>query len=159
MRRWRKAFELSISEWLLILRATLWLGLVEVGLRVLCFNTLMEHLDQHRPADKAPVASPGRAERCAHCVELASRLYPLEPTCLKKALVLYALLTRKGLHAQLWIGAAKSRTEQAAPIDYHAWLEHEGKVILGAANRERYIPLYSFNRTQNGVCTRGQLIA
>jgi len=156
--RWRKAFELSFSEWLLILRAALWLGLIEIGLRVLRFNTLIEKLDQQRPPDKALVVPPRSAERFAYCVELASRLYPLEPTCLKKGLVLFALLTRKGLHVQLWIGAAKSNTEPGAPIDYHAWLEHEGKVILGAANRERYIPLYCFNRSQAGVCTQGQSI-
>nr|UXE45170.1 hypothetical protein Hi04_10k_c4335_00029 [uncultured bacterium] len=159
MHRWRKAFELSISEWLLILWAALWLGLVEIGLRVLRFNTLVEKLDHHRPHGRTLVARPHSAERFAYCVELASRLYPLEPTCLKKALVLYALLARKGLCAQLWIGAAKSHTDRGVQIDYHAWVEHEGKVILGAANRERYIPLYCFNRSQAVVCTQGQSIA
>ena len=159
MHRWRKAFELSLSECLLILWAAIGLGLVEIGLRVLRFNTLIEKLNRQRPPDKAVVAPPRRAERFAYCVELAARLYPLEPTCLKKALVLYTLLTRKGLHAQLWIGAAKSNTQPGGPLDYHAWLEHKGKVILGAANCERYVPLYCFNRSQTGVCTQGQSIA
>jgi len=156
--RLRKAFELSSSEWLLILWAALWLGLVEIGLRVLRFNTLIERLDQQRPPGRTLVARSHTGERFAYFVELASRLYPFEPTCLKKALVLYALLTRNGFHGQLWIGAAKSTTEAGAPIEYHAWVEHEGKVILGAANRERYIPLYCFNRSQAGVCTQGQSI-
>jgi hypothetical protein len=143
----------------MILRAAIWLGMIEVGLRILQFNSLIEKLEQRRPADRALAAGPHSAERFAYCVELASRLYPLEPTCLKKALVLYALLTRKGLHAQLWIGAAKNNTEQGAPIDYHAWLEHEGRIILGAANRERYVPLYRVTRSQTEVCTPGQSVA
>ena len=159
MHRLRKAFELSSSEWLLILWAALWLGLVEIGLRVLRFNTLIERLDQQRPPGRTLVARSHTGERFAYFVELASRLYPFEPTCLKKALVLYALLTRNGFHGQLWIGAAKSTTEAGAPIEYHAWVEHEGKVILGAANRERYIPLYCFNRSQAVVCAQGQSIA
>jgi len=157
--RLRKAFELSSSEWLLILWAALWLGLVEIGLRVLRFNTLIERLDQQLPPGRTLVARSHTGERFAYFVELASRLYPFEPTCLKKALVLYALLTRNGFHGQLWIGAAKSTTEAGAPIEYHAWVEHEGKVILGAANRERYIPLYCFNRSQAVVCAQGQSIA
>ena len=159
MHRLRKAFELSSSEWLLILWAALWLGLVEIGLRVLRFNTLIERLDQQRPPGRTLVARSHTGERFAYFVELASRLYPFEPTCLKKALVLYALLTRNGFHGQLWIGAAKSTTEAGAPIEYHAWVEHEGKVILGAANRERYIPLYCFDRSQTGASIQGQSVA
>jgi len=157
--RWRKAFELSVSEWLLILWAAIWFGVIEIGLRVLRLHILIEKLDRCPPPDGTLVAQSDTVERFAYCVELVSRLYPIEPTCLKKALVLYALLTRNGLPAQLWIGAAKSNTEQGAPIDYHAWLEHEGKVILGAANRERYIPLYCFDRSQTGACIQGQSVA
>ena len=159
MLRWHKAFELSTSEWCLILWAASWLGIIEIGLRVLPFNTLIEKLDQHRAPDSAPVAGSCTAERFAYCVELASRFYPFQPTCLKKALVLYALLTRKGLHAELWIGAAKSKTQQGSVLDYHAWLEHEGKVILGGSNREQYIPLYCFNRSQTRVSTQGRSVA
>ena len=138
----RKAFELPIPEWFLVFRAAFWFAIVEVGLRILRFTTLIKMLGNRKLPQKARGSQSCGVERVAYCVELASRFDPVQATCLKKALVLYALLIRRGLDVRLFIGAAKTKTDLANRIDYHAWIEHQGRVILGGGKSERYIPFY-----------------
>ena len=146
MPRLRRAFELSASDWYLILQAAFWFAVVELGLRGFQFRALVDFLHQKRQLDQRAFSrQPSSAQRAAYCVELVSRLHPLHPTCLKKALVLYALLTRRGFDVRLLIGAAKKSTEKASELDCHAWLEHQGQVILGGQGTERYAALCSFN--------------
>jgi hypothetical protein len=134
----RKAFQLSASDWLLVIQAVGWFAAVEFGLRVLKLKTLLAILQSDRLADReGSDRAPTNPERLGYCVELASRLHPLRPTCLKKALVLFALLARRGVKAQVIVGAAKSDGK----LDAHAWIEHQGQVIMGGPARERYSTL------------------
>jgi len=151
----RRAFELSASDWFLILRAPFWFAVVALGLRVFQFRTLVDLLHQKSPLDqKAFSHQSSTPRRAAYCVELVSRLHLLDPTCLKKALVLYALLTRRGFDVRLFIGAAKTKGSE---LDYHAWLEHQGQVILGGQGQERYATLCSFNRFERLARREGQV--
>jgi hypothetical protein len=154
----RKACELPIPEWFLVFRAAFWFAIVEVGLRILPFTTLTKMLGKRKLSQKARGSQSCGGERVAYCVELASRFDPLEATCLKKALVLYALLIRRGLDVRLFIGAAKTITDLANRIDYHAWLEHEGRVILGGGKSERYMPLHCVCGSDDEGCAQGQAI-
>ena len=146
MPRLRRAFELSASDWFLILRAAFWFAVVEFGLHAFRFTALVDLLHPKGPLDQRALShQPSSAQRAAYCVELVSRLHPLHPTCLKKALVLYALLTRGGFDARLCIGAAKTLTEKENDLDCHAWLEHHGQIILGAQGQGRYATLCSLD--------------
>src|SRR5215469_4514874 len=113
-------------------------------------------LSNRKLPQKASGSQSCGAERVAYCVELASRFDPLRATCLKKALVLYALLIRKGLDVRLFIGAAKTKADLANRIDYHAWLEHEGRVILGGGKGELYMPLYCVCGTNGEAAAQEQ---
>ncbi len=53
---------------------------------------------------------------------------PLGTTCLTTALVAQALLGKYGHEAKLRIGVRRKETGE---FTAHAWLEHEGKVIVG----------------------------
>jgi hypothetical protein len=134
----RRALELSASDWLMIIQATGWFAAIEIGLRVLKLRTLLNILgNEKRNWQRGHDELCPSLERVAYCVELASRFHALYPTCLRKALVLYALAIRNGVKVRLIIGTAKAgRTLQA-----HAWLEHEGRVITGGPGSERYSPL------------------
>lgn len=130
--------------------------MVEAGLCVFPFNTLIRMLGKRKRPGGVRRWQSCNPERVAHCVEMASRFYPLEATCLKKALVLYTILIRKGFDARLFIGVAKTNTELSSPIDCHAWVEHQGRVIIGG-KEGRYMPLYCcFNGEQTA---RGQQVA
>ena len=142
MPKLRKAFALSASDWLLIVEAMLWFAAVALGLRLLRLRTVLAILrGERRSARDGLSESSGVAsaspERAAYCVELASRLQPLHPTCLKKALVLYALLGRKGFDVHVIIGAARDGDR----LEAHAWLEHQGRILLGATAPGRYSTL------------------
>lgn len=134
----RKAFQLSASDWLLVIQAVGWFAVVEFGLRVLKLKTLLALLQSGRQADREGCGrAPTSPERVGYCVDLASRLHPLRPTCLRKALVLFALLARRGVKAQVVVGTARSDGK----LDAHAWIEHEGRVIMGGPATERYSTL------------------
>ena len=149
----RKAFELSASDWLLIVSATMWFAVVELGLRVVRLRTLLAILQNRKRSDREnDDQSFANAERSRYCVELASRLYLLHPTCLKQALVLYALLTRRGFHLQLLIGVAKTEGE----LEAHAWLEHQGRVIMCGPGCERYSILCRLDSSMVGTHPKGQ---
>jgi hypothetical protein len=146
--RLRKAFALSASDWLQIARAARWFVLVEFGLRYLALCTLLR-ITGKPTSSRVVLCEAGRLspERVAYCVELVSRLDPFRPTCLKKALVLYALLSRKGLDVQLMIGAARD----GGLLDAHAWLEHQGRIILGAPTPGRYSTLCMLDNSLAGT--------
>ena len=157
MSKLRRALELSASDWLLLLQAAFWFAVVEFGLRTFQFGVLVDFLRPERLLDQIGFSRQSSgAQRAAYCVELASRLHPLNPTCLKKALVLYALLTRRGYDARLFLGAAKG-TGKGREVDYHAWIEHQGQVILGGQGRERYATLCSLDRLERADRREGQV--
>jgi hypothetical protein len=145
MSRLRKAFALSARDWFLVAQAWMWFGVVEVGLRCLPLQKLLRIIQ--RPGNTPTVTKkqrePQRAvpERVAYCVGLAGRLHLFDSTCLKKSLVLNALLTRRGFDAQLLIGAARGTNGQ---LDAHAWLDCEGKVLLDGTMPRHYATLCSF---------------
>ena len=147
MSKLRKAFALSASDWVLVTKAWIWFGVVEVGLSCLPIQSLLRIIQRQTKLrtstkKKEEEKEPQRPspERVAYCVGLAARMHVLDSTCLKKALVLYALLTRQGLDAQLLIGAARATKGQ---LDAHAWLECQGKVLMGEPSPGRYATLCS----------------
>jgi len=152
--RLRKALDLSASDWVLIAQATLWFAAVEFGLRFLPLRTVLAQLHHQRPSGQE-TCGPTSAipERAAYCVELASRLYPFRPTCLKKALVLYSLLNRRGFDVQVQLGAARD----SGRLEAHAWVEHQGRIILGAPTPGRYATLGALENSSAGTCRREHL--
>jgi hypothetical protein len=61
-------------------------------------------------------------------VDLAARHLPWQPSCLPRSLVLWFLLRRQGVPAELRIGVRKSQQQLQA----HAWVEVEGQVVNDA---------------------------
>lgn len=150
MPKLRIAFALSASDWLLVTKAWMWFGAIEVGLSCMPIQNLLRIIQRQtklrtRTREKEPLRP--TPERVAYCVGLAARMHVLESTCLKKALVLYALLTRQGSDAQLLIGAAKAAKGQ---LDAHAWLECQGKVLMGDPSPGLYATLCSLGSTPRG---------
>ena len=58
-------------------------------------------------------------------VDIAARHLPWQPTCLPRSLVLWCLLRRQGVPAELRIGVQKSRQQ----LNAHAWVEVAGCVV------------------------------
>lgn len=70
----------------------------------------------------------------------ASRWCPVGSTCLTRALAGQYLLRRAGIDSRLCIGVMRDGGKQ---FQAHAWLERDGKIILGGTEEEirQWIPL------------------
>ena len=71
--------------------------------------------------------------RTAASVRRVSRYVPAA-TCLTQALATQFLLTRQGQVSSLRIGVTKT---EAGEFKAHAWLESEGKIIIGGVEGSR----------------------
>jgi hypothetical protein len=81
-----------------------------------------------RAASPLPPARQASAAQVIWAAISASRRSPLGATCLTTAWVAQALLQRHGYEAKLRIGV---RRDLNGAFTAHAWLESEGKVIVG----------------------------
>lgn len=90
-------------------------------------------------AARSPAATP---DRLARAVERAAVALP-GSKCLPQALAGAVLLRRRGLEAELRLGAA---TRPEGGLTAHAWLELEGRVVLGEAEPGRFRPFESLPR-------------
>ena len=144
-----KARELSGAEWLLLLKVWAFLPVVRLGVKLLPFKTLVSLFPGKQSLDGQGTQKDTPApDRLAYLVEVASRHHLLKPTCLEKSLVLYGILRRRRVEADLRIGT----TKKDGRFQAHAWVEHRGQVLQGGPV-ERYSPLLPLETTRN----QGQL--
>ena len=84
---------------------------------------------------------PGSADRLAWAVRAVARRLPTPwRGCLPQAVAVRAMLARRGLPARLVIGVR--RTAAAGPLEAHAWVESDGRVVVGwLADLPSFLPL------------------
>lgn len=116
-RTWRK---ISPTERWLLLQALILLPAIA------CLLTVMGLKRTHRLLMDLTTSStlPGELATAVRAVKIAARYYPWA-TCLRKSLVLWFLLRRRGIAAELQIG---TRFEQGE-FQAHAWVECQGCVV------------------------------
>jgi hypothetical protein len=138
----RRFLALSAADKWLLVKAALLLEAIKVGMRLLPFRTLrrLSTLAAGAPARGLRHAdrASSSAERVAWAVQAASRSTPGVKSCLTQALVAQMLLSRRGHAALLHIGVAKG---ERGRFQAHAWVESEGKVMIGGSGVERFTPL------------------
>jgi hypothetical protein len=139
MERVHKFFQLPPNERLILAQAWGFLIFVELALRVLPIKDLLKLSKKTflKRRDDVTLALVPSAMRLSWLVEVAGRCTPVRATCLNKALVLSWLLARRGTQAEVRIGVARHEGRLKA----HAWLDHNGQVILGHQELERYEPI------------------
>jgi len=139
MKRIRKFLRLPGGERWLLVKATLLLWVVKLGLVLLPFRTLRRFaggltkpVARRRGPDSFPL------ERIVWSVETAGSITPWARTCLTQALAVQILLLRRGYPCKLHIGVVKGDKGEFLA---HAWAESEGRVVIGGYELERYTPL------------------
>ncbi len=135
MRRLVQFIRLPSGDRRLLLEAAPLLWVVRLGLWLLPISKLTGLL-QHAPMVR--VRRDPAVDRFTWAVESASRLV-VRPTCLVRALALETLLRRYGRKASLQIGVDKG---EGKTLEAHAWVESEGKILLGGADVGRYKTLF-----------------
>jgi hypothetical protein len=122
----------------LLATATLLQAAIRLGLTLLPYRRLrglVDHLARVSP--RRHLAPPASPERIAWAVTRASRSVP-GATCLTQALAAKVLLERCGHPARVRVGIDRAA---GAPLLAHAWVECEGRIVLGGADLARYTPL------------------
>ena len=149
MQRLRKFLRLPVGEQLLLIKASLLLVVIRLGLRLLPFRTLRRLLTKATQAPPRLQQKADRfcADRVARAVAVASHHVPAvgnpAETCLTQALATQVLLTRRGHQTSLQIGVARGEENQ---FQAHAWLECGGKVVIGGSELERYTRIVALER-------------
>jgi hypothetical protein len=124
----KKAWQLSGAERWLLAQAFLALALVVLGLRCWGFRRLQARLNQGAaPAlHSSPLKSDlDQARATARLVRAAAGYALWRPTCLPQSLVLWWLLRRQGIYADLRLGVIP----KAGRLEAHAWVEFQGTVL------------------------------
>jgi Transglutaminase-like superfamily len=132
----RKLLRLPVAERRLAFEAVALLIAVRVAL--VCISPLQLRRVLAWLRGRVP-RHPVPAERVAWAVVAAARHLPgARDTCLVRALAAELLLVRHGHMALLRIGVARVA---GRGITAHAWVESDGRIVLGAAERPAYTEL------------------
>ncbi len=134
--RLRKYWRLSWADRRLLFQAALQTGLVSLGMRVLPFS-FWRHRLQNCPGRPQGPAGSDSPDRILWAVSVAAGFVP-GATCLVRSLVARDMLCRAGHTAELRLGV-NPRVER--PLQAHAWLECEGRVLLGGEDVSTYTRL------------------
>ena len=129
-----KLAALSAHRRRLLLRAVPTLFIVKVKLRLISFGNLYRAVERRcQSPEHAWQASPRprpSADEIAWAVLAAHHAVPGGNNCLARALAAKLMLARFGYRSELRVGALKNEADAFAA---HAWLEAEGRIIVGGA--------------------------
>jgi hypothetical protein len=149
----RRFLELSTADRTLALESAALLVFVRGGLSILSFDRVRRLLEQHsafRPLIGTDVRrlTPMRIASIASGV---ARRLPGRSTCLVDALVVHALLRRRGYEPELCLGVRRHADDvgpdSTLTMDAHAWVECDGRVVVGAIDDLNDYAVLSAQRT------------
>jgi hypothetical protein len=129
MMRIHKFLRLPWEDRLLLIESAFLLAAIRVGLRLLPFKKLLGFLARATPSrpslrDSDKVFS----DKVAWALGVARHYLPGVYTCLVQALAAKVIFGRRGHPARLRIGVERNEAEE---FRAHAWVEHEGRVVVG----------------------------
>jgi Transglutaminase-like superfamily len=142
MQRWQRFWQLSGYERGVALEAAGGLLATWVGLRLAGFRRWKNVLGWLAPSVNLSArrqAAPQResAELIARMASAAARNFFFDTNCLEQSLVLWWLLRRRGIAAELRIGARK----EFERFEAHAWVEVDSAVLNDAsAEHQHFVP-------------------
>lgn len=124
---WQRWISLNKQQKKLFFYSLVYLKAATLLLSLFRFQDLHNLLKTRVPLNKAVPAkiAMSQATQIAEVVEIAARRRLVNATCLRRSLVLWYLLRRKGIDSNLRLGVRK----EASKIMGHAWVEIDGSVI------------------------------
>ncbi|HUP01086.1 MAG TPA: lasso peptide biosynthesis B2 protein [Gemmatimonadota bacterium] len=137
----RRLLRRSPAEWRALVAAATLSVAVRLVLAVLPFRSALKLVRRLARPSRFASRPAGERERVVWAVHaVGRRLFPSKP-CLTEALVGFLLLRRRGIPAELHLGVEKD--DEKPGIRAHAWLESEGRVVVGgeeSPSRYRRLP-------------------
>ena len=126
--------ELSFNEIKLLLTSVALLPLIAISLKVKGYkwtHGFIANRIQDIPHNNEPEDTQFKeAQQLARIVSIASRNGAYNATCLKRSLLTWWLLARRGIETVLQIGVNNKPGDFRA----HAWVEYKGKVLQDPAD-------------------------
>ena len=101
---------------------------IAAALRLFGYRRTRRWLERHAPNAGSRCASPddlAAAQGLARLASIAGRHSLIEVTCLRQSLLVFWLLRRRGLNAEIKLGVRK----QDGTLDAHAWVELDGLAL------------------------------
>jgi hypothetical protein len=139
MRRLRWLACASWEERFLVVRALFVVCSIRLGLWLLPIGTVRRFVLRTGKTRSVCPSIP----RLVWAVRAVSRIVPLA-TCLTQALTLQWLLSRYGHPSRIHLGARRNSTGR---FEAHAWVECEGRVVIGGAEAPNYVSLANWEGT------------
>ena len=135
-RKLRQFFALSSAEKAVLIRAAMMMPLIDAELRLRGWRRCHARLAAGFGRHSAPAAvDQPTPQRVAWLVDRAARAVPWPATCLRRSLVLWALLERAGTPGVLRLGVRKA----GRSFEIHSWVELDGIPLdEGRDVRSRY---------------------
>lgn len=124
----RRFFLRSFADKILLVKATIIIVLVRLGMKLLRYQTLTRILDKTSKADTPTQQDDPVIDRVVWAVSAASKYVPVDATCLAQALTAKVMLERRGKRGALQFGVVK---DPMGELLGHAWLEIDGRVVIG----------------------------
>ncbi|MCI0435345.1 MAG: lasso peptide biosynthesis B2 protein [Gemmatimonadetes bacterium] len=141
MKRLERLARLPPRDWLLLIEATLVLGIASAAVRLLTFPRVARRLGEFRkesPEGEARAAVTA-ARRIRWAVFAASRRLPWKPLCLPQAIAAKIMLRRRGIASTLYLGVDRKDGFEA-----HAWVRVGRTIVTGGASHASYVVVSSF---------------
>ncbi len=138
MRRLRQFLRRSPAERRLLVSALALVPAVSVLLRCVNFGRLRRWGARLSAAPSGTRCDAAREEAVIWAVSTAAALIPLRDSCLAEALTAHWLLAAAGRASVVRIGVAPGA---GRPFAAHAWLESQGRAVLGAPDGSTYLTL------------------
>lgn len=136
-----KFLALSTDDRWLLVQAILALPLIRATLALGSSRRCLETLDRLTPRRMGDAASSfgsrQGAARAAWLVDVASRRFSTDASCLVRSIALWWLLRRRGIPVEIRIGVRR----QGERFEAHAWVEHFDCVLNDDADvADRFAP-------------------
>ncbi|MCS6812489.1 MAG: lasso peptide biosynthesis B2 protein [Cyanobacteria bacterium] len=122
---WHTFWRLSPSYRWVFGQAIVLLPCIALGLHLLGFTLVKNLLARSSSQQQPRSARQGQVYTIARLVQAATTHGFWKANCLQRSLVLWWLLRRRGIMADLRIGVARDARQLTA----HAWVEHDGVVV------------------------------
>ena len=135
MARVVKFLRLSAEQRWLLCKATMVLAAIRVTLWILPYTAVRAFLDRLSQRTAKLATDPTPAEQLAWATTVAGGFVPGGSHCLSQALTLRTFMARRGYPARICYGV---REIEGAPFMAHAWVEHDGAVLIGGGNLNRF---------------------
>ncbi len=99
-------------------------------------------------SERSVAAGHARAAMLASAVNRAAAMLCCRASCLDRGLALVVLLAAHRLPSRLVIGA----TRAGGAVQFHAWVECDGRVVIGGEASDRFLPLLRTTTSSSATC-------